>query len=101
MRLHFIGVGGAGMAPLAELALARGHRVSGSDLVSNAKSERLRKLGAEIFIGHAPENLPDDTELAVCSSAVAPDNCELLRAIELGVPHLRRGDPFHRLRPDP
>lgn len=92
MRLHFIGVGGAGMAPLAELALARGHRVSGSDLVSNAKSERLRKLGAEIFIGHAPENLPDDTELAVCSSAVAPDNCELLRAIELGVPHLRRGE---------
>lgn len=96
MKFHFIGIGGAGMAPLAELTLRRGHRVSGSDLTDNAKCRHLRELGATVAVGHAPENLPPDTDLAVYSSAVGPDNCERRRAAALGLEQLRRGEYLAR-----
>ncbi len=62
-KLHFTGIGGAGMAPLAELSLAGGFAVSGSDMENSAKCVHLQQLGAEIFIGHKAENLPDDAGL--------------------------------------
>ena len=91
-RLHFIGIGGAGMAPLARLALEAGFQVRGSDSAFSPKAEALRPLGAVIFTGHRPEQLSPDTDLVVYSSAVGPENCERRRAAELGIPQLRRGE---------
>ncbi|MBR7140316.1 MAG: hypothetical protein IKD44_12340 [Lentisphaeria bacterium] len=91
-KIHFIGIGGAGMAPLAQLALHSGVTVSGSDTSLSAKSEHLKALGAEVFYGHNKEHLSSDTELVVYSSAVTEKNPERQRAAELGIPQLRRGE---------
>jgi UDP-N-acetylmuramate--alanine ligase len=96
MKIHFTGIGGAGMAPLAELSLLRGDQVSGSDLSGNAKCTHLTSLGAAVTVGHASENVPDDCQLLVYSSAVAPDNYERQRAAALGIPQLRRGEYLAR-----
>ena len=90
--IHFTGIGGAGMAPLAELTLAENCRVSGSDESDSAKIFRLNSLGAVIHIGHRAENLPDDTGLLVYSSAVPESNCERQKAAELNIPQMRRGE---------
>ena len=90
-KIHFTGIGGAGMAPLAELALGNGYEVSGSDELDSAKTSHLRELGAKIFIGHRAENLPDDAGLLVYSSAVPESNCERNKAAKLNIPQLRRG----------
>ena len=90
--IHFIGIGGAGMAPLAEILLTRGVKVTGSDLVFNDKCRELAALGAVINAGHRRENLPDGAGLAVFSSAVPGDNPELLAAAGLGIPQMRRGE---------
>ena len=90
--LHFTGIGGAGMAPLAELSLAKSFRISGSDESDSAKIFHLRTLGAKISIGHRAENLPGDASLLVYSSAVPESNCERKRAAELNIPQMRRGE---------
>lgn len=90
--IHFIGIGGAGMAPLAEMLLARGVRVTGSDLVLNGKCRELAEAGAGISAGHGRNNLPDDAEMVVFSSAVPEDNPERRKAAELGIPAVRRGE---------
>lgn len=90
--VHFIGCGGAGMAPLANIMLQKGCHVSGSDLVLNAKTDALEKAGATIFSRHNTNNLPaTDNTLVVYSSAVANDNPELVMAIKRGLRCLRRG----------
>ena len=91
-KLHFIGIGGAGMAPLAQLSLESGIAVSGSDSAVSAKSEHLKSLGAQVFCGHKKEQLPEDAELVIYSSAVTEENPERQRAAELGIPQLRRGE---------
>lgn len=91
-KLHFIGIGGAGMAPLAQLSLESGIAVSGSDSAVSAKSEHLKSLGAQVFCGHKKEQLPEDAELVIYSSAVTEENPERQRAVELGIPQLRRGE---------
>ena len=93
-HIHFIGIGGAGMAPLAELMKLRYPQavISGSDLLSNAKTAHLEELGITLCQGHQPENLPDDTELVIFSSAVTPDNPERSKAQQLGIKQLRRGE---------
>ena len=91
-HVHFIGIGGAGMAPLAGLLLDRGVKVSGSDLVSSEKSDLLGSRGAEIFTGHRSENFPESAGLTVYSSAVPEDNPERMRGRRLGVPEMRRGE---------
>ena len=90
--IHFIGIGGAGMAPLAEILLTRGVKVTGSDLVFNDKCRELAALGAVISPGHRRENLPDGAGLTVFSSAVPGDNPELLAAAGRGIPLMRRGE---------
>lgn len=90
--IHFIGIGGAGMAPMAELLLARGVKISGSDLVFNGKCRHLEEGGAVIRKGHASENVPDDTGMIVFSSAVQYDNPERCRGRELNIPEMRRGE---------
>ena len=91
-HIHFIGIGGAGMAPLAEILLARGVGVSGSDLESNDKCRALSSKGAAVFTGHHRDHLPEKTRLAVYSSAVPEENPERQKARELNMPQMRRGE---------
>ena len=82
-RLHFIGIGGAGMAPIAEACLRRGFEVSGSDARRADTTDYLGSLGCKVLIGHDEGNL-QDADLVVCSSAISKDNPELLKALEMG-----------------
>lgn len=82
---HLVGIGGSGMRSLAEVLLADGWKLSGSDLVELPVTS-LANAGVSIHHGHHAENLPADTELVVHSDAIAADNPELRRAAELGVP---------------
>jgi UDP-N-acetylmuramate--alanine ligase len=88
-RLHFVGVGGSGMGPLAEIMAGQGYRVSGSDLAENAVTARLRSHGVAVHIGHAAGQLAD-AEAVVISSAVRPDNPELVAARAAGLPVVAR-----------
>jgi UDP-N-acetylmuramate--alanine ligase len=88
--VHFVGIGGSGMSGIAKLFLAAGHRVTGSDARETATVLELRGLGAEIAIGHATENLAPDASAIVVTSALWPDNPELVAARERGLPVLHR-----------
>ena len=81
MKIYFIGIGGIGVSALARYYLEKGHKVSGSDLVSSEITQTLKKLGAKIFIGkHKAKNLPKNVDLVIYSPAVTPTNPELLKA---------------------
>src|SRR2546423_3586653 len=86
-RLHFVGIGGAGMSGLALVARALGAEVSGSDQADSPYCERLRQAGIEPVIGHDAANVPDGAEVVV-STAIPEDNPELKAAGRL----LHRGD---------
>ncbi len=90
-KMHFVGVGGAGMSPLAEVLHSRGHIITGSDRERSSSTERLEKLGIRIQYGHEP-GLVKDADLLVYSSAVKEDNPERLYAVEHGIPCLRRAE---------
>lgn len=90
-KFHFIGVGGIGMCGLAELLAKLGATVSGSDLVSNANTERLLKAGVKIFQGHQSENV-QGAEVVVYSSAVKSDNPEMRQARALKIPIIPRAE---------
>ena len=89
---HFVGIGGAGMSGLAKIMLETGKRVSGSDLVASANVERLVEKGAQVFIGHAAENIQPGMENVVVSSAIPPSNEELGAALRLGLNVISRGE---------
>jgi UDP-N-acetylmuramate--alanine ligase len=89
--VHFIGIGGAGMSPLAEVLLARGFGVSGTDIRASAITERLQAHGAQVRIGHAAEAL-DGAATVVCSTAIRAENPELQAARERGLPILHRSE---------
>ena len=90
-RVHFVGIGGIGMCGLAELLLAQGYAVSGSDLASGPTVERLRRLGASVAIGHAAEHV-GTADVVVASSAVRRGNPELAEAIARGIPVIPRAE---------
>ncbi len=81
---HFIGIGGIGMSGLAKLLLSLGYRVTGSDLRRSDITRQLEAQGAQIFYGHHPENVAQ-AEVVIYSSAIKPDNPELLAAKEKGL----------------
>ena len=89
-RLHFIGIGGAGMSGLALVCARLGATVTGSDRADSSYMERLRKAGLEPVVGHDAANLPDGAEVVV-STAIAADNPELALARERGVEPIHRG----------
>lgn len=95
-RVHFIGIGGAGMSAIAAVLLARGTEVTGSDLKESRNTAYLSGLGARIFIGHRPEHV-EGADLVVVSSAVPERNRELRRARELGLPVLPRAAMLARI----
>ncbi|MEV8424794.1 UDP-N-acetylmuramate--L-alanine ligase [Streptomyces niveus] len=96
-RPHFIGIGGAGMSGIAKILTQRGAKVAGSDSKESGTAEALRALGATVHIGHAAEHLADDASCVVVSSAIRPDNPELVRAAELSVPVVHRSDALAAL----
>jgi UDP-N-acetylmuramate--alanine ligase len=89
-RLHFIGIGGAGMSGLALVCARLGATVTGSDRADSSYIERLRTAGLEPSLGHDAANLPDGAEVVV-STAIGEDNPELARARELGIEPIHRG----------
>ncbi|MFI9492426.1 UDP-N-acetylmuramate--L-alanine ligase [Streptomyces halstedii] len=96
-RPHFIGIGGAGMSGIAKILAQRGAKVAGSDAKESATAEALRALGVTVHIGHAAGHLADDASCVVVSSAIRPDNPELVRAAELSVPVVHRADALASL----
>ena len=88
-RVHFVGIGGAGMSGIAEVLLTQGYRVSGSDVATNVTTRRLATLGAQIATGHASENIVG-ADVVVVSTAVATDNPEVVAAREKGIPVVPR-----------
>ncbi|MGE0798232.1 MAG: UDP-N-acetylmuramate--L-alanine ligase [Lautropia sp.] len=88
-RIHFVGVGGAGMSGIAEVLLNLGYQVSGSDLVESTVLERLRTLGATIHVGHDARHA-DAADCIVTSSAVQPDNPEVRQARARRIPVVPR-----------
>lgn len=88
-HLHFVGIGGSGMSGIAEVLLNLGYVISGSDLNSNAASQRLQKLGAKVILGHAAENI-QGADAIVTSTAVKPDNPEVIAAREKHIPIVPR-----------
>lgn len=90
-RVHFVGIGGAGMSGIAEVLLNLGYDVSGSDMSANANTERLQKQGAKIFYGHQASNI-ETAEVVVVSTAIPKQNPEVLAARELRIPVIRRAE---------
>ncbi|TVO62349.1 UDP-N-acetylmuramate--L-alanine ligase [Spiribacter vilamensis] len=95
-RLHFVGIGGAGMGGIAEVLLNLGYPVSGSDLRENAVVDHLRGLGADIHIGHHGEHVRD-ADAVVISSAVTEDNPEVVAARAARVPVVPRAEMLAEL----
>jgi len=90
-NIHMVGIGGAGMSPLAEALLSRGHRITGSDRVESASTRHLETLGIKIQYNHEPA-LVKEANLLVYSSAVKEDNPERVFAAENGIPMIRRAE---------
>jgi UDP-N-acetylmuramate--alanine ligase len=89
-RLHFIGIGGAGMSGLALVCARLGAGVSGSDRADSSYMERLRQAGLEPALGHDAANLPEGAEVVV-STAIDAENPELAAAKERGIEPIHRG----------
>ncbi len=88
-QLHFVGIGGAGMSGIAEVLLNQGYVITGSDLSDSANTRRLASLGAHIHRGHAAAHV-GQADVIVVSTAVQPDNPEVLAARERGIPVVPR-----------
>lgn len=94
--IHFIGIGGAGMCGIAEVLMNQGYRITGSDIRDSQVTERLASLGVGIFIGHESDNIRE-ADVVVYSSAIDPDNPELLAARKAGIPAIARAEMLAEL----
>ncbi|MES2215050.1 MAG: UDP-N-acetylmuramate--L-alanine ligase [Pseudomonadota bacterium] len=94
--IHFIGLGGIGISGIAEVMHNLGYIVQGSDLAENANTQRLSALGIKTFIGHSKDNI-GRASYVVISSAVKPDNPEVIEAMRLNIPVLRRAEMLAEL----
>jgi UDP-N-acetylmuramate--alanine ligase len=88
-RIHFVGIGGAGMSGIAEVLLNLGYQVSGSDAADNAVTQRLTGMGATVFQGHAAEHVAG-ADVLVISSAIREDNPEVVAARDKRIPVVAR-----------
>jgi UDP-N-acetylmuramate--alanine ligase len=95
-RVHFVGIGGAGMSGIAEVLVNQGFSVSGSDLADNRSTRHLRQLGATIHQGHAAAHV-QGADVLVVSSAVAAANPEVRAARELRIPVVPRAEMLAEL----
>lgn len=90
-RVHFIGIGGSGMCPLAEILHREGYELSGSDNNETDTLARVRSLGIKVTLGQKAENI-QGAELIVYTAAILPDNPELVAAKNSGIPTVERAD---------
>jgi UDP-N-acetylmuramate--alanine ligase len=95
-KIHLIGVGGIGMSGIAELLLRNGYEVSGSDLKKSELCIHLEQQGIKIFVGHQAENI-EGADLVVYSSAVTPENPEMLAASQKEIPAIPRAEMLAEL----
>lgn len=95
-RIHFVGIGGAGMGGIAEVLVNEGYHVTGSDIAPNAVTDRLRSLGAELFFGHHADNVTG-ASVVVVSSAIKAENVEVTAARESRIPVVRRAEMLGEL----
>ncbi|MEG0662525.1 MAG: Mur ligase domain-containing protein, partial [Anaerovoracaceae bacterium] len=95
-QVHCIGIGGIGLSAIADILIARGYNVTGSDMNQNEKVEKLMSEGAKIALGHRAKNV-EGADLLVYSAAVGGDNPELMRAKELGIPCVSRAEMLGEL----
>lgn len=79
-KAHFVGIGGIGVSAIARMMILEGKKVSGSDQSESFVTDELKKLRAEIFIGHNAKNIPDDCDIVIYTAALAEDNPELIEA---------------------
>jgi len=94
--IHLVGIGGSGMGGIAEVLVNLGYEVQGSDLKSNSVTQRLKRLGAKIFIGHAAEHL-GSADVVVVSSAVNRSNPEVAAALAKRIPVVPRAEMLGEL----
>jgi UDP-N-acetylmuramate--alanine ligase len=95
-HIHFVGIGGVGMAGIAEVLLSQGYRISGSDLIDNALTKRLRSIGADIHLGHSADYI-QNVDVIVRSSAIDSTNIEIKTARELHIPIVARAEMLGEL----
>lgn len=88
-QIHFVGIGGAGMGGIAEVLLNEGYHVTGSDIAESAVTNRLISLGATVSFSHQANNI-DGASVVVVSSAIKPDNVEVIAAHEKRIPVIQR-----------
>jgi UDP-N-acetylmuramate--alanine ligase len=89
-RVHFVGIGGAGMSGIARIMLARGVWVSGSDRSASAQLDELARLGATVYVGHAAEHVAGVDTVITTPSAIGDRNPEIVAAKQLGIPVIPR-----------
>ena len=92
-RIHFIGIGGSGMCPLAEILHSQGHYLTGSDNNESDTVKRIRNMGIPVVMGQKAENV-DGADMVVYTAALLPDNPELVAAKEKGIPTFERSKLF-------
>lgn len=95
-RIHFVGIGGAGMCGIAEVLLNQGYEIAGSDIKAGKSTERLVGFGAEVFIGHRAENIRG-ADVIVVSTAIDNENPEIAAAREARLPIVRRAEMLAEL----
>ena len=91
-HIYMVGIGGISMSGIAEILVKWGYQVSGTDGTKNDQTEWLEKNGVHVNIGHKAENITSDIDLVVYTAAIHEDNPELVRARELGIPTVERGE---------
>ena len=100
-NVHFVGIGGIGMSGIAEVLVNMGFRVTGSDMRVGASVRRLQSLGAEVAIGHAPDNV-GDADVVVRSTAIGAENVEIATALTRNIPVIPRAEMLAELtNPNP
>src|SRR5258706_5345309 len=95
-RIHLVGIGGSGMSGIAEVLLNLGYQVSGSDLKESEPVQRLRSLGARIFVGHRAEQV-EGSDVVVVSTAIAEANPEIQEAHRRLIPVIPRAEMLAEL----
>ncbi len=98
-HVHFVGIGGVGMSAVARVLLAMGVSVSGSDLRTNSTLDKLNALGARVALGHASDNIKG-ADAVVISSAIPPDNPEVVAAQRAGIPVMQRAEMLAEIMAD-
>ncbi|MEK7209848.1 MAG: UDP-N-acetylmuramate--L-alanine ligase [Candidatus Binatota bacterium] len=96
-RVHFVGIGGIGMSGIAEVLLNLGYSVTGSDLRESEATQRLKSLGAQLFMGHNEANLSGNPSVVVISTAVKFSNPEVLEARKRNIPVIPRAEMLAEL----